>query len=203
MSTLTLAAAFTAGLGTSVGPCAAPRYLALAAIVAREKGAARWMRVGLFVVGLLSCYVVLAACASLIGVLTVRSESIYLVLAAGFAFFGLWTLAVRRDCAHACTSGRGPMGSSLLAGSALGLVLSPCCTPAVAMMASAGAAVGLSAASMSVVLAFCFGHVAPLAMAGVGLGAGERAAPGWLQRAGSTVSGGLSIALACYYAILA
>lgn len=198
-----MAAAFTAGLSTSVGPCVAPRYLALTAIAARTTGRARWIRIGCFVTGLLACYALLATTAALIGSVTAFSQVIYALLALGFLSFGLHALIARHACSHALPA-QPSRGASLLSGGALGLVLSPCCTPNVAMMASVGISSGSFATALEGALAFAAGHVAPLATIGLGLGAADRFAPGRaLREAATTISGGLSIALAAYYGLLA
>jgi cytochrome c-type biogenesis protein len=202
MSTVAVAAAFAAGLTTGVGPCVAPRYLALTAIAARTTGRARWVRVGLFAAGLLMCYVLLATTASLVVAVTAFSRVVYLALAVGFLGFGLHLLVARTTCAGAHVEPS--RGVSFLSGGALGLVLSPCCTPMVAMTASVGIASGSIATSLVNAAAFAAGHIAPLATIGLGLGAAERWAPiRMLSGAAQTISGGLSIALAAYYGLLA
>jgi cytochrome c-type biogenesis protein len=203
MSAVAVATAFTAGLATSIGPCVAPRYLALSAIAARTTGRVRWIRIGSFVVGLLTCYALLAAMASLIGQLAAFSRIVYIVLALGFFAFGLQALLVRRSCAHASRTQASSAGA-LLSGTALGLVLSPCCSPVIVMLAAVGASSGSLATSLSAALAFAAGHVAPLVTIGFGFSAVERFAPvRVLSGAGTTISSGLAIALAAYYGLLA
>jgi cytochrome c-type biogenesis protein len=202
MSALGAVTAFTAGLATSVGPCVAPRYLALSVIAARTTGPARWIRIGSFVAGLLACYALLAAAASLIGQLTTFSRSVYLVLALAFLAFGVHALIVRRSCAHAAKQPSG--AGALLTGTALGLVLSPCCSPVIAMLAAVGVSSGSLATSLSGALAFASGHVAPLVAIGFGFSTFERFAPvRSFSGAGTTISGALALALAAYYALLA
>jgi hypothetical protein len=71
-------------------------------------------------------------------------------------------------------------------------------------MAGVAALSGSPLGALSVALAFAAGHVAPLAIAGLGLNLGGRIAPSAsLPSAASAVGGGLSIALACYYGVLA
>jgi len=198
-----VATAFTAGLATSVGPCVAPRYLALAALAAGTTGRARWLRIGCFVCGLLVCYALLAATASFIAQVIARSHVVYLMLAVGFFGFGIHALVVRRACLHASPI-RPSNAGALLGGSALGLVLSPCCSPVIAILASVGASSGSFAASLTGALAFAAGHVAPIVTIGCGFGLVERLAPiRALRNAGGTVSGGLALALAAYYGLLA
>jgi cytochrome c-type biogenesis protein len=203
MTALVVASAFGAGLATSVGPCVAPRYLALAAIVADASGRARWLRVGAFVIGLLLCYGVLAVTAALIETLVAFSQLIYVGLAACFLCFGLRALAVSQDCSHK-HSRDGTISPALVAGSALGLVISPCCTPVVATMAGVAGLSGEPLPSLAMALAFAAGHVAPLASVGVGLRWGAPIVEGpAFQSASNVIGGGLSIALAGYYGLLA
>jgi cytochrome c-type biogenesis protein len=203
MSALIVASAFGAGLTTSVGPCVAPRYLAVAAMVADANGCARWFRVAAFVAGLLLCYGVVATATTLIGTLIEFSKFVYIGLAVCFLCAGLRALAVNQPCLHRHARGVSA-GSAMLTGAAMGMVFSPCCTPIVAMMAGVAALSGSPLGSMSVALAFAAGHVAPLAIAGVGSKLGGRLGPsGPLPRAATAVGGGLSIALACYYGLLA
>ncbi len=114
---------------------------------------------------------------------------------------------VRSSCERRASIGtheQPSSGASLLSGGTLGLVLSPCCTPVVAMIASVGVTSGSFAASLVNAAAFAAGHVAPLTMIGLGAGAAERFAPiRVLSGAATTISGGLSIALAAYYGLLA
>jgi cytochrome c-type biogenesis protein len=203
VSAFAVGAAFAAGLATSVGPCVAPRYLALSAIAARTTGRARWIRTGSFIAGLLLCYALLAATASLIAQLTAFSRIVYVLLASGFAVFGLAALIVRRSCTH--SGHRRATGTgALVSGSALGLVLSPCCSPVIAMLATVGLSSGSLEASLWGVLAFAAGHVAPLATIGFGFNIIERLVPvRAFSGAGATISGALAFALAAYYGLLA
>jgi len=203
MSGLIVASAFGAGLAASIGPCVAPRYLALAALVTDADGRTRWARVAAFVSGLLLCYVALATAASLIGELVALSQAVYIGLAASFLVFGLRSIVVRAhhlpNTRHHCSP-----GAAALTGGALGLVVSPCCTPTVAALAGVASLSGSPLASMALALAFAAGHVAPLALAGLGLRWIPRVTlNASLQRASSAISGGLSIAVACYYGLLA
>jgi len=203
MSALAVVSAFGAGLTTSVGPCVAPRYLAITAVVADANGRLRWLRVAAFVTGLLLCYGALATAATLIGTLIVFSQLVYIGLAVCFLCFGLRALAVNESCSHRHARNVSA-GSAMLAGMAMGLVFSPCCTPVVAMTAGVAALSGSPLGALSVTLAFAAGHVAPLAIAGLGLKLGGRIVPpASFPSLASTVGGGLSIALACYYGVLA
>jgi cytochrome c biogenesis protein CcdA len=145
----------------------------------------------------------LATTASLIRGVAAFSNVIYALLAVGFLSFGLHALIVRDSCSHKANP-RPSSSVTTLCGSAFGLVLSPCCTPVIAMVASAGIYSSSVATALAGALAFAAGHVAPLATIGFGLGAAERFAPlRALSAAATTISGGLSLALAGYYGLLA
>jgi cytochrome c-type biogenesis protein len=198
-----VASAFLAGLTTSVGPCVAPRYLALAALVANMNGRRRWLRVICFMAGLLLCYGVLAATASLVGAVVALSRFLYLGLAVCFLGLGLRGLIVTQSCERARMVGTSS-GLALITGGALGLVFSPCCTPVVGLMAIVTTATGSPFTALLTVLAFGLGHVAPLATVALGLDLGERLAfRHVLDDAMVTIGGGLSLALGCYYGVLA
>lgn len=198
-----IATAFLAGLATSIGPCVAPRYLALAALVANMSGRRRWLRVACFMAGLLLCYAMVAVTMSSVGAIVTLSRFFYLALAVCFLAHGLQALIVPQSCKRA-RSGSAPSGSALIAGGALGLVFSPCCTPVVGLMATVAAASGSLFMALVAVFAFGLGHVAPLATVGAGLEVGERFAfRREFHGAMDTIGGGLSLAVACYYGILA
>ncbi len=81
---------FAAGVVTSVGPCVAPRYVAVAALA----NAARrpWRVVAAFVAGLVGAYVALGLAAGALGALWSTSSAVYAVLAVVLAVGGLVTL---------------------------------------------------------------------------------------------------------------
>jgi cytochrome c-type biogenesis protein len=198
-----LATAFLAGLATSVGPCVAPRYLALAALAANTSGRRRWLRVACFMVGLLLCYTMVAVTASLVGAVIALSRFIYIGLAMYFLAHGLRAIMLPQSCKGPRSAGSRSV-SALIAGGALGLVFSPCCTPVIGLMGTVAVSSGSIFTTLLAVLAFALGHLAPLATVGIGLDVGEcfafRRA---LQGAMDTIGGGLSLALVCYYGILA
>jgi thiol:disulfide interchange protein DsbD len=194
------AAAFMAGLATSVGPCVAPRYLALASLVAKTDRRRRWMHVMCFIVGLMLSYGLLGTTASLLGAIVAMSPFVYLVLALSFLVFGLRALA-HESSSHQCAGSSA--GSAVLTGGALGLVFSPCCAPVVGMMASTASASSSLTAALAATFAFAMGHVAPLVAVGLGLKIGDHSRfPLALEGAMGTISAGLALALACYYGIL-
>jgi cytochrome c biogenesis protein CcdA len=201
MDYVSLCGAFATGLATSVGPCAAPRYLTLAALVADANAKVRWTRAGWFIGGLVCCYLALAVMSSWAALVLSLSRVIYMALAAGFLCAGLNQLVARTTCSHTSTKHRSN-GSLGLVGAGLGLVFSPCCTPIIALAGSYGAATA-STGWLFYTLAFVAGHIAPLGFAACGLRASRHIARGYSHNALATVSAGLMIALALYYGMLA
>jgi thiol:disulfide interchange protein DsbD len=192
-----------AGLMTSVGPCVAPRYIALAGVLT---GPRRAITVGLFVAGLLLAYAALGFGAGILQMLAGYAAAIDLLLAALLGIAGLTTLIRDPEHAHRCDqhAGQTRRASAVFTlGAASALVVSPCCTPVVA------AVVGLSAFDASplsraaLLAAFALGHAAPLFF----LGAGGSLITTRLQRwssgsAPAVISGALMLALGLYYGLL-
>ena len=195
-------AAFAAGLATSAGPCLAPRYLALAALLGNTDGWARMLRIGYFILGLLACVLCLAFAASWMTKILALSHVIYVVMALVFATWGMSGLLVRPPCEH--DRQKVSSGSVLFAGASLGLIFSPCCMPAIGALVALGASTDSPASSISLGAAFLTGHVTPLVLAGVGIGTVRRLMPrASIEGPVATISSGLMIALGCYYGVLA
>ncbi|HTW83426.1 MAG TPA: cytochrome c biogenesis protein CcdA [Candidatus Sulfotelmatobacter sp.] len=194
--------AFAAGVVTSAGPCVAPRYLALAAVM--QTGARPWALVCAYVVGLVGAMVLLGlavdALASVRGAASVTDA----LLAGALAVAGIVVLA-RGGAAHAArrTAPVGLGGVALL-GASGALVVSPCCTPVLAAIAGLTLGGGTTASATAVLTAYALGHALPLVGVGV---LGTRLARGFARMAGShapaTVGGTLMLALASYYGVLA
>ncbi len=84
------------------------------------------------------------------------------------------------------------------------MILSPCCGPVIAALGSVAAGNTFDVRAATLVVAFAAGHAVPLLAAG----SGAARVRGVLQNhslsaASSVVAGGLMIALASYYALLA
>lgn len=196
-----LPAAFAAGLVTSCGPCVAPRYVALAALLDDR---ARARTIATFVAGMLLVYALLGFGFGVLGLVTGQASLLYVVLSAALLAGGVRTLLAADCCIADGRPARKLRTSGAFSlGAASALVVSPCCTPVVA--AVAGFAGGESAAGTRVLLlaAFALGHAAPL-FAAVPLGAVvDRRLPFWNRGPGSAiVSGALLIALGGYYGLL-
>jgi cytochrome c biogenesis protein CcdA len=194
--------AFAAGAVTSVGPCVAPRYVALAAVV--ERNGRRVLAVVSFVAGLLLGYAALGFGLGIFAAIARHTAVLYALLATGLVASGI-ALLVRRPAAarhhvhhRASTTGMFALG----AGSAL--IVSPCCTPIVAAIAGMGALDGRPAVTALFLTTFALGHALPLLLFGAtgSLVAGRFAGR---DRAGVTtaISGVLMLALGAYYGVLA
>jgi cytochrome c biogenesis protein CcdA len=200
---------FAAGAVTSIGPCAAPRYVALAAVVNASRRP--WRANAAFVAGLAGAYVVLGAAAGALGALWSASRFVYVAMALGLAVAGIATLVrgagAPRAHAHedaAACGGRASAGGTFLLGASSALVVSPCCTPIVAGIAGLTTAGGHAGAGSALLAAFACGHALPVVSAGA-LGARVAGALRHLaaSHAPAVVAGTLMLALAAYYGVLA
>jgi cytochrome c biogenesis protein CcdA len=202
-------AAFAAGVLTSIGPCAAPRFIAVAAFAGQRRG---MLRIAAFVVGLAGAYLAVGFAAGLLGTLTALSGVLYAVLAVGLVSAGCVAL-VRAEsdgseshaCAHADThEPPRSLGAALLLGAGSALVVSPCCTPAIGAIAATSAALGKPLTGAFLLLSFALGHALPLVGAGSIAPALRKLLPRAVPaQAPAIVSAVLTIALGLYYGVLA
>ncbi len=192
--------AAAAGALTSIGPCVAPRYLALAAIIDHRRPL---VTIAAFTAGIVLAYMTLGVGATLIANVVAQTTLVDTIVAVVLIAFGCRTLL--RDpvcCDHAKHGARA--GGALTLGAASALVVSPCCTPALAAFAGLGAFDRDPPVAAAYLAAFALGHAAPLLLAGVAGASGVRhlraiaATP-----APAMISGTLTIALGCYYGLLA
>jgi cytochrome c-type biogenesis protein len=201
---------FAAGAITSVGPCVAPRYIAIAALASRDRQPLR--PIFAFVAGLIGTFIVLGASAGLVGSLWRISLPAYGLLAAGLLVGGCITLirAVPPPLATGCCPPRAAqrakrtsLGGTFLLGAANALVISPCCTPIVAGLVGAATAIGKPAIGIAFLTSFALGHALPLVFAGAASTLLRRALTGPRAQAPAIVGGSLMLALGAYYAVLA
>ena len=195
-----------AGVVTSLGPCVAPRYVAVATLLGERR---RTLTIATFVAGILTAYAAIGFGTEGLGELVNRASVFYLGLAAALTVSGLMALLRGPGCAHERhdVPERAPqrrLSAVFSLGAASAFVISPCCTPILAAVAgmAAGDANPLSRAAL--LAAFALGHAAPLFVAG-SLGAvcvrtfrKSKAGP-----APAVVSGTLMLALGAYYGLLA
>lgn len=198
--------AVAAGIATSAGPCVAPRYIALAALLGNRR---RTLTVAAFVSGMLTAYAALGFGTGLLAGITGHASTLYAGLALVLVAGGLFTLLRRADCEHAHREHRAVRAPkrlsgvfSLGAGSAL--VVSPCCTPVVAAVIGLGANDANPLARAALLGAFALGHAAPLFAAGSLGTVCARFFRRWeASPAPAVVSGTLMLALGAYYGLLA
>ncbi len=198
-----VAAAFGVGLSTSIGPCAAPRYLALTTLMARAKGRDRWATAASFVVSLFAAYAAIMLVASLIWRALALSTALYLVCAGVFLILGIGGALARYRCDHtrASNSSRRP---ALLLGVLSGLTFSPCCSSLALLVGGAGLASGRMGTAFVMMAAFLAGHIAPVVVTGTFTSSLSVLLEGRdARQALATINAGLMIALAGYYGLLA
>ena len=191
---------FLAGALTSLGPCAAPRYVTVAALMNAPQPA----RIAAsFAVGLIGAYIGIAIAVDAFAVLWSGSPFLYLTMAAALAIGGLATLFRRPHCHPHGNVAAGP-GGALFLGASSALVVSPCCTPVIAAITGLTLNGERTATGATVALAFACGHALPI----IGLAVGSARLPNAIRTfaaspAPSIVAGTLMLALAGYYGALA
>ncbi len=204
MSLSSLAIAFGAGLTGSVGPCAAPRYVAVTGIAGGSTGATRIRVVAAFIAGVVIASTAAVFSSALLIRALALSYQLYLGLSLAFFTYGAWELLAQRE--HRCKALRAraaSMGGAFTAGAMCALLPSPCCTPVLLGLGWLPASAGLLW-SAAVATAFACGHLLPLI--GITLGAEPLArafSSGEAREAARTVGAGLALALGAYYAVLA
>jgi cytochrome c biogenesis protein CcdA len=194
-----------AGLLTSLGPCVAPRYVAVAALLGETR---RTLTIATFVTGMLCAYAALGFGAGVLGGLADHAAVLYLILAMTLSIGGLATLLRNPHCDHphigerTATRPRRLSGVFCL-GAASALVVSPCCTPIVAAVLGMTALDGNPVSRVALLGAFALGHAAPLFVAG-SLGSFlARTSRTWnATPAPAVISGTLMLALGAYYGLL-
>jgi thiol:disulfide interchange protein DsbD len=192
-----------AGVVTSLGPCVAPRYIAIAALLGDGR---RTRTIAAFVAGMLTAYTALGFGAGLLAGLAAHASALYVVLAATLAFGGITTLLRGSGCAHA-HHGAGTQPHRLSAifslGAASALVVSPCCTPVVAAVIGMTAGDTNPLTRAALLGAFALGHAAPLFAVGSVGSLCARVFRTWnASPAPAVVSGSLMLALGAYYGLL-
>ena len=197
MTSLVVAA--MSGLVTSVGPCAAPRYLAVAASVRGASVAERARKIAAFCSGTIAGYGLLACGGRAAGLVLRHSSALYATFAAALTVSACVSLlrAHRHACAHQRASRSS--GALTLLGFSSSLVVSPCCTPVV-LAFGAFAAAGSALDSCAGVAAFALGHLAPLALA---LPRAPFSGSIEWQRASATIGSAVTLALGAFYGVLA
>lgn len=200
MQPFTFGLAAIVGMTTSIGPCVAPRYIAVVSSTAGRPLGDRMRMLAVFIAGVVLGYWLIATIASLAARALSLSPMLYWALA--ITLIGSGLIAIQRvdSCDHRDESAPTSFGGLFLLGIGGSLVVSPCCTPMLAALGVMSASAPLDA-TLSIV-AFSLGHLAPLIVAALAAGAFRRL-PAAYASATSVVTGGLTVALGCYYAVLA
>jgi cytochrome c biogenesis protein CcdA len=190
-----------AGAATSVGPCVAPRYLALAALIGTRRP---FVPVAAFTLGLMVATVTLGAGAGIAASLVTHVAAVDAVMAALLIGFGIATIVREPRCGHVAAERPVRASGAFALGAASALVVSPCCTPLIVAFAGLGAFDRDPLLTSGYLAAFALGHALPLAFAGIAstpLAAAGRAFAA--STAPAIVSGSLTVALGAYYGLLA
>lgn len=195
-----------AGVVTSLGPCVAPRYITIAALLGEGR---RRRTVAAFVAGMLTAYVALGFGAGVLVQLAGQASALYLALAAALAFGGITTLLRGSGCAHAHHGDGGAgnpprrLSAIFCLGAASALIISPCCTPVVAAVAGISATGANPLTRAALLGAFALGHAAPLFAVGSLGSLCARTFHRWnASPAPAIISGSLMLALGAYYGLL-
>ena len=192
--------ACVAGIATSVGPCVAPRYVAIVSVGAQKKG--RVPRVAAFLAGTIAICVAIASAGSLVGELARFSSMIYWGLAVTLVVSGV--RAASSGDAHVCadrTALETSHGSAFLLGVSTSIALSPCCTPILLAIGASSSSLG-TIGVFGLAFAYAVGHIAP-ALALLIIANAIKRSTFAFQHAAGTVTAGITIALGLYYAVLA
>ena len=196
---------FAAGVVTSIGPCMAPRLIAISSLSARGHGTKAYAAAGAFVAGLVVAYASFGLFASMLGEVSALSRWIYLCIAAGLAAGGVTTLMRQRSCAHSASDSTivAP-GAAFLLGGSFAFVISPCCTPLVVAILAYCTQMHNAAYGAGLLAVFALGHAVPV----VALAGGTSVVVSALRRfnldeAMRVVGGSLMLALCGYYLCLA
>ena len=197
---------FLAGAVSSVGPCVAPRFIAVAGLSSGKTRRQTIWLVLAFVGGLTITYAAFGAIGSLLGSAVQFSTVTYIAVAVALAIGGLFTLwRDEETCIHEHGRLRGDTaGGAMLLGSSFALVVSPCCTPLMLGILAYTTSSGSAAYGSAMLACFALGHALPI----IGVAFGSSAITTALQRYGvrqaaSVVSATLMLALSAYYAVLA
>jgi cytochrome c biogenesis protein CcdA len=193
------------GLLSSVGPCVAPRFVAVAGLAAKRSRRDALALALAFIGGIAIAFMSFGVAASLLGRMMSISHVIYGGLTVALFVVGLLALWREPMCSH--RSGRErttSLGGALLLGAFSAFVVSPCCTPVLVAILAYTSAVGDPVYGALLLGAFSIGHAAPLLIAGFGISAaGSTIRRSGVAQAAGVVGATLTMALAGYYAVLA
>jgi cytochrome c-type biogenesis protein len=196
-----------AGILTSIGPCIAPRYIAVAALANATHRPLP--AIGAFVGGLIGAYVLLGFAAGGLGMMVGLANTINGILAVVLLIGGIVTLTHARVDDPVCMHARygrtfdRSMGGIFLLGATSALVVSPCCTPVIVAIFATSSAMGRPIAGALSLGIFALGHTLPLMVAGFANATFRNLAHLATSQAPGIIAGALMVALGVYYGALA
>lgn len=196
-----------AGVASSFGPCAAPRFVAMASL-ASDCTVAQGRRITMaFVAGLAAAYASFGVFASAIGRITELSPYIYGAVAFGLASAGIATLFRRSNGCVGRTlpvSANASLGRSFLFGASFAFVISPCCTPIVMAILAYCTNIHSIAYAAGLLALFAVGHALPMFILSGSVGTISAFAHRLhLEEPLQIIGGSLMLALSGYYLCLA
>lgn len=200
MSLAVIGPAFLGGVVSSFGPCVAPRYVLVTALLSR--GATVGLKSAL-VAGTLSGYLVYALAGEMLARSGFASHAIYSVLAMMLVTMGIMTMTRRAQGCASRMAASNSLGSTFLLGGLGALTFSPCCTP-IALGLGVEFGAGSTADAAAALLAFGAGHSLPPVAGALGVlpAIGRNASP-VVGRSSTIVAAALLIALGAFYGLLA
>lgn len=180
---LTFALVFAGGIFTGFSPCTLPFFPAIMGYVAkntqgsRSSGREGFILSLLFVLGFSSTFAIIGAFASYLGGLaSLSNRTWYYIVGAVFIVFGLHFMRVLRlnlslpvNLTADSIKFRGLPGSFIL-GILVGLILSPCATPVVAVILTYVASKGNAVLGGALLFTYSIAHGLPLMAAGTSTG---------------------------------
>lgn len=196
--------AFAAGVFTCIGPCTAPRVIAIVSLASRRSWKDSAVTALAYLFGLCAMYATWGFAASMLWRAVAFSTWTYAALGVGLTGAGLLGL-MRPDRCRPKIAEAPPrqLSGIFLLGASMALTGSPCCTPIILGAANLASQSSMLWAS-AVLVVFALGHALPVLAAAVGgatvsgVLSNETA-----RRAVRRITASLSLALGAYYAVLA
>jgi cytochrome c-type biogenesis protein len=198
---------FAAGVASSIGPCVAPRFIAVTSCITGQRRPI--ITLAAFLGGLIGTYMLFGLAASLISDIVTIAPLVYALVAVGLVVGGILTLARAkfRDHDHDHEDDVPARPRSLirtaLFGASFALVISPCCTPMIAVIVAYTSLVGHPIYGSLLLAVFGIGHSVPLLCYGLVDARFSR----WVSRfsfeqALQIASGTMMLVLGAFYLVL-
>lgn len=196
---------FAAGAVSSVGPCVAPRFIAIAGLAAGKSRIRTAVLAGAFIAGLTVVYAAFGAIAPLLGKVLQFSTYTYAAMAVVLSAAGCLTLwRGHSACAHSSVRHAGGCGGAFLLGASCALVVSPCCAPLVLGILAYSSGSNATGYASALLACFALGHALPALPVAFGVNGITQIAQRYtVLQASCVVSASLMLGLGAYYAVLA